>query len=114
MNAQSGFPGIAWPLTGRYWAMATNIWKVRNPKHYLYGTSPWIMRYGHDFPGKRIPFGAKVRYLPNPTNVLDVENQGWHSPTWIDGVFVYWPLESGEWHGKYVVIPEEDLVGVNP
>ena len=37
-----------------------------------------------------------------------------HSPTWIDGVFVYWPLEAGEWHNKCVVIPEEDLVAVDP
>ena len=39
-NAQAGFPGIAWPLTGRHWTMVTNIQKVENPKHYLYGTSP--------------------------------------------------------------------------
>ena len=59
-------------------------------------------------------FGAKVGFLPNPTNVLNVEKQGWHSPTWIDGVFVYWPLEAGEWQNKCVVIPEEDLVAVDP
>ena len=85
--------------------MATNIQKVENPKHYLYGTSPWAVRYGSECTGKRINFGAKVRYLPIPIHILNVENQGWHSSTWIEGVFVHWPLEAGGWYGQYVVIP---------
>ena len=32
---------------------------------------------------------------------------------WIEGIFLYWPLESGEWKGKYVCAAIADVYGVD-
>ena len=65
-RAQAGLPSKAWPWTGRHWAFATNIHTVTNPQNHLFGSSPWKERYGSDFPGLRIPHGAKVLFCSAP------------------------------------------------
>ena len=59
----------------------------------------WARRHGAgNFEGLRIPFFAKVRFLPSPTSA-DIESR-WHPPA-VDGVFLGYKLNPGaDWSLK--------------
>ena len=59
---KAGLPNCFWPYAMRHFCFARNI-KVDKTT----GMSPHIKRFGRDFTGPRIPFGAGVWYKPSST-----------------------------------------------
>ena len=58
---QSGLPDRYWPLAAQHHATCFNIaMRLDN------GKVPWDIRFGENFHGKKIPFGAKVLYWETP------------------------------------------------
>ena len=75
------------------------------------GDGPWARRRGSgNFEGLRIPFFAKVRFLPSPTS-SDVESR-WNPPA-TDGVFLGYKLNPGaDWSLKeFYVVSLSDFAG---
>ena len=68
--------------------------------------------HGHEFPGLKIPFFAKVRYQPSSTYARPP--QRYEPPTRV-GVFVGWVLNTGlSWRkATYRVIDLADFIGCN-
>jgi len=73
------------------------------------GRTAWKNRFGADFNGPLIPFGAKVRFKPSP---IGDEPSKFQTDT-RDGVFLgYALLPGGEWKGDYRVATLDDFVGM--
>ena len=62
---QSGLPDKLWPLAAQHHAMALNL-----SRRVDTGMIPWTERFGEDFVGRLIPFGAKVLFWNNPKTLL--------------------------------------------
>ncbi len=92
----AGAPISFWSIGCRYYCMARNTAVVD-------GESAWQKRHGEHFRGKRIPFGAKVRYLPEG---IPAEERAKFNPRMSDGIFAGWELQDGaKWAGAYLVLP---------
>ena len=93
----AGLPHRFWPLAGAHHAFATAISEQGSGD-----PAPYWLKFGEDFGGWRLPFGALVHYRP-PKPVL--KSLPKFSPTSIPGIFVGWHLEPGcRWRGDYLVI----------
>ena len=100
---QSGFPLQFWPLAMQHHAVAINASKQLDGKE-----SPWQLRFGDEFPGKIMPFGAKVLFWNNPKRADNTS--GKLSPTSNEGVFLGYHIQPGHsWKGEYLVAKLEAL-----
>ena len=73
-----------------------------------FGTSAWAKTHGSEFAGKRIPFGAKVTYLP-----LRPFPDKWSPPSRV-GVFVGYDITAGYgFRGHYLVWDLEDVAQID-
>jgi len=70
--------------------------------------TPWQMRFEADFPGKMIPFGAYITYMPNkPVDVARIRKFGSQV---LDGIFVgYHEQYGGFWSGDFFIVDWEEL-----
>ena len=100
---QAGFPLHFWPLAMQHHAVAVNASPQLNGKE-----APWQLRFGEEFPGKIIPFGAKVLFWNNPKRADNTS--GKLSPTSNEGVFLGYHVQPGHsWKGEYLVAKLEAL-----
>ena len=58
----AGLPSCFWPYAAVYVCMLHNLTKANTD-----GDMPWVMKFGEEFPGKTIPIGCGVFFLPAPT-----------------------------------------------
>ena len=74
------------------------------------GDTPYNVRFkqGH-YDGHDIQFGAKVDFMPPPTNVKKKDKKIAHAPNTKVGVFLGWKLQGGRWKGEYKVALLEDF-----
>ena len=94
---QSGLPVRMWPLAMQHFSLAVNASPQLNGDE-----SPWKFRFGEDFPGQLIPFGAKTLFWNNPKRVDNTS--GKMSPTANDGIFLGYHIQPGfAWKGEYLV-----------
>ena len=71
--------------------------------HPTIGQSAWYRRYGEEFTGQLIPFGAAVIFQPSPTKYKTDKPL----PTGMYGIFLGYRLApGGTWNGEYLI---EDL-----
>jgi hypothetical protein len=102
---ESGMPHKWWPFAAEYYSFAKNT-MITN------GESPYNRRLnrGH-CTALRIPFGAKIQFMPNPVKIKDLPTfAGKH----IAGVFLGWDADpGGKWSKSYIVISIEDAQGSN-
>ncbi len=99
---QAGAPLYLWHLACRHYCLARNTAVVE-------GDSAWHrrLRKGH-FGGKRIPFGARVTYLPEGSKPAKFDRR------MQDGIFAGWDLQpGGKWRGYYLVIPWSYLLDLD-
>ena len=102
---QAGLPVCFWPYSSPYAAHIHNI--TIDPDT---GESPWFKRYGSHFPGKGIPFGCGVWFLPAPTKYSNSKA----APKRSYGIFLGYRLQPGGlWNGEYVVADLDDFVNSN-
>ena len=95
---QAGLPPRFWPLACSHHTFATAISPQLNDQ-----PSPYWLKYGEEFTGWRLPFGALVHYRP-PKPVLKRQHK--MDPRTIPGIFVDWHLDPGcAWKGDYLIIP---------
>ena len=86
--------------------MAWNTSRVRGL------TPPWTARYGREFKGAKIPFGAHVKFMPNLPAKKDPNKLPFQTRT-EDGIFMGYHLSSeGEWKGDYYVMSHEMARGM--
>ena len=65
---RSGLTPNAWPWAGKHFVFARNIAQITDPQHPNFASSPYQLRFGEEFKGHIIPFGAKIDFMPTPTN----------------------------------------------
>ena len=100
---QAGMPLCMWPMAMQHFAIAVNA----NPQ-LSGGDSPWSLRFGAEFDGMRIPFGAKVLFWNNPDRADNTA--GKLSPTSNEGVFLGYHIQPGfVWRGEYLVTKLEAI-----
>ena len=94
---QSGLPLRYWPLAIQHHAAAVNACQQLNGNE-----SPWKLRFGEEFGGMKVPFGAKILFYNNPNRPDNTS--GKLSPTANDGVFLGYYIQPGhQWKGEYLV-----------
>ena len=89
MLFQSGLPYKYWNTAVRCFADIYNCTHYDSKK----GTNGHIERLGHEFKGKRLQFGCKLRYLPHAER--EVEQREKLDPSLRDGIFVGYRSHSG-------------------
>ena len=96
---QAGLPDKLWPHAAQHHCMALNL-----SRRFDSGMIPWTERFGEDFVGKQIPFGARVLFWNNPKqNVTDSSK---FAPKGEDGVFIGYHIQPGfVWKQEYLVAP---------
>ena len=73
------------------------------------GHCPWFAKHNSHFSGKLIPFGARIRFIPNATTDLGKDHLKF-APTSVDGIFLGYELQSGNrWTGHYSVMALTEL-----
>ena len=86
----AGLPHIFWPYAARAFCMCRNTSRET-------GDSPWKLRHGREFQGKRIPFGALVHFHLAPDRAPPSK----FSPRGTLCVFLgYFPQPGGLWKGE--------------
>ena len=107
--AAAGLPQCFWPYAARYWCFAANIdsstgdsaWNRRHQKGQVEAEHPDI---------KIIPFGARVRYKPQPSYSKYYRSK--FDPEGRVGIFMGYELQpGGTWSGDYLVADISDFVG---
>ena len=79
----------------------------------MQGNCAWTMKWGSDFPGQAIPFGALVDFMPTPTSGTgqDVIKRKFQGAT-VKGILVGYALGHGNrWTKAYRVLPLRTLDG---
>ena len=100
---QAGFPPAFWHLACQHYCMMDN---TTGPE------SPWYKKNREYFDGLRIPFGAKVHFMPTPTSSVgrDLPKM---APSLVPGVFVGYEVNvGGRWTGGYLCIARAELDGL--
>ena len=91
---QAGLPPIFWSFAAPCYCL------LRNTTEFGGHVSPYAKTHKVNFQGNRIPFGARVEYLPSPTKM---ETQKWETDKRI-GVFAGYVLHPGcVFKGEYKV-----------
>ena len=94
----AGMPGFCWSYAAPCYMHLDNCLP-----HPTTGQSAWYRRYGEEFTGQLIPFGAAVIFKPSPTKYKTDKPL----PTGMYGIFLGYRLApGGTWDGEYLV---EDL-----
>ena len=92
---QSGMDHSWWAEATQCYCYNRNITDVIRQE----GKTPYELRHGTLFPGKRIPFGALVDYKPSTGKLLKFAVRT------LPGIFVgYASHAGGEWSGSYLVV----------
>ena len=103
---KAGLPNCFWPYAMRHFCFARNIKIDKNT-----GVSPHYKRFGREFKGPRIPFGAQVMYKPSPIYERKWKADG--KDKWSNmrpGIFLgYNVLSGGRWRDALFVADREDL-----
>ena len=96
---QAGLSEKLWPYAAQHHAMALNL-----SKRFDTGQIPWTERFGENFSGRLVPFGAKVLFWNNPKqNVTDASK---FAPKGEDGIFLGYHIQPGFiWRQEYLVAP---------
>ena len=96
---QAGLSEKLWPYAAQHHAMALNL-----SRRFDTGQIPWTERFGEDFSGRLVPFGAKVLFWNNPKqNVTDASK---FAPKGEDGIFLGYHIQPGFiWRQEYLVAP---------
>ena len=96
---QSGLPDSVWPLAAQHHAMALNT----SPRVDT-GAIPWEGRFGEEFPGMHVPFGARVLFWNNPKQ--NVTGSSKFAPTGQEGIFLGYHVQPGLiFKREYLVTP---------
>ena len=86
-----------WPLAMQHLSLAVDASPQLNGDE-----APWKLRFGEDFPGQLIPFGAKILFWNNPKRADDTSVK--MSPTANDGISLGYHIQPGfAWKGEYLV-----------
>ncbi len=97
--AQSGAPTSLWPYAVEHFCHSLNTGMLGD------SNTAWELRFRTPFEGKRIPFGALVKFKPNRAYKQPVMSE-----RLIDGLFLGWNLNpGGVFKGYYLCCPLEDL-----
>lgn len=100
---QSGLPLRYWPLAMQHHSAAVNACRQLNGAE-----APWKLRFGEEFQGLHVPFGAKILFWNNPARADNTA--GKLSPTANDGIFLGYHIQPGhQWKGEYLVAKLEAL-----
>ena len=107
---QAGLPHCFWPYDMRNFCFARNI-KIKRET----GESAHHRRFGKEFQGKRIPFGALVEYLPSPIYQRKLNSEGrMKFDAARPGVSLgYKVLSGGRWRDGMFVIDLGDIAKMN-
>ena len=102
---QSGLLERCWPLASEHHCMALNTsTRLDNDK------VPWQLRFGEDFSGMRIPFGAKILFWNNPK--VKAPKISKFSPTAAEGIFLGHRIQPGFiWKDEYLAAPLDKTEG---
>ena len=100
-------------LTTHWWAEAMRCYCfLRNVSDIMvHGQTPYQKRFG-DFKGKRVPFGASIRFMPmRHGEAVRAHPVGEKTS---DGIFVgYHTHPGGKWSGDYWIIDVSDMVNAD-
>ena len=100
---QAGLHHSYWPHAARHWCMSHNI--DQDPER----TSPWKLRFGEDFKGPHIPFGARIDYWTGPKNKPKKGLK--FDPSSNPGVFLGYAIHPEfVWRKEYLVIPLKEAM----
>ena len=100
---QAGFPPSFWLLACEHYCIMDN---TQGPE------SPWYKKNKEHFQGKRIPFGAKVLFMPTSTSAVGRQNPKM-APSLVPGIIVGYELATGgRWSGGYKCIAMQEMDGV--
>ena len=100
---QAGLHHSYWPHAARHWCMSHNI--DQDPER----TSPWKFRFGEDFKGPHIPFGARIDYWTGPKNKPKKGLK--FDPSSNPGVFLGYAIHPEfVWRKEYLVIPLKEAM----
>ena len=99
--SQSGLPDKLWPYAAQHHAVALNV----SPRlGFDSKDTPWKLRYGEDFNGLIVPFGAKVLFWNNPKQGVPKVSK--FAPSSAEGIFLGYHIQPGfVWKQEYVVTP---------
>ena len=87
-----------------------NFCFLRNVSDIMhYGTTPYFARFGIDFKGKRVPFGAEVAYMRLTQDAKCDRDHPFSSKTRRGIFYGYDKRPGGLWSGDYLVIDAESL-----
>ena len=101
----AGMPGYFWSYAAPCYMHLDNCLPHSDGR-----PSAWFQRFGEEFPGQLIPFGAAVVFKPSPTKGR-VDKP---LPTGQHGVFLgYRCAPGGTWSGEYLVENLEYFAGLN-
>ena len=101
---QSGLPDQFWPLASQHHAISLNV-----SKRLDNGLVPWNQRFGSDFQGVLVPFGAKILYWADPKQKQPKRSK--FAGTGIEGIFLGYHIQPGfVFKEEYLVAP---LQGIN-
>ncbi len=104
---QAGLPACFSTFAAPCYCMLDNISDKKE------SVSAWELTYGEDFPGKRLPFGCLVSYIPSQTKGLSGSVAKW-DPSAREGIFAGYKLRPGyKWSGIYLVWDLRDFFGVS-
>ena len=106
---QCGAPLCFWPRGLRHFAFSRNIYPVGDKE-----TSPYEAKFGEGpFPGLRIPFMARVRFIQLPP-IADSKETHRLAPTKVWGVFLGWSqAPGGKWNGRYFCAALTEFIGMD-
>jgi len=93
----AGLPDPFWQYAARHWCHGYNITPGEKPGQ----RSAYFYKWGHDFAGQLIPFGALIRYKVGP-----LKQRLWSKlqAQSVPGIFLGYKLHpGGEWRGEYTV-----------
>ena len=100
---QAGLPACWWTYAAPYYCFMKNVMLDLNNDSAYYDT------FGCHFPGKLIPFGNIVHFVPAPTK----DDRGKTEPRLCTGMIVgYRTAPGGKWMGDYLVLDINDFSGI--
>ena len=97
---ESGLEHALWSQAAQCWCFLQNVTR----QHDNDNKTPYQRRLGSAaaFPGKLVPFGAKIQYLPTADREVAQRQKG--APRMVEGLFAGYKLgHDAKWKGEYLV-----------